>query len=77
MGQDIVVALCGQASGFENVYDFVKNDEKQKVKRSHLKLGRGELLVLISESGLYKVLPESNKPETMSLSVIKIGRAHV
>lgn len=60
---DVLRLLYGKTSGMAHVYDVVGADEKVKVNRSHLGLGKGKEAVLLSESGLNKLIMRSDKPE--------------
>ena len=62
VGADVLHVLYGKAKGIAHVYDPLDADETQRVKSSHLNLGRGPARVLISESGLYKLIMRSDKP---------------
>ena len=38
-------------------------DEKRRVKRTTFNLGKGAPMICVSESGLYKIIMRSDKPE--------------
>jgi len=61
-GSDILRVLFGGASGLGHHYDKLAADERRKVKRIHLGGAPGKGMVLISESGLYKLIMRSDKP---------------
>ncbi len=49
-----------------NAYRRLNNDEKSNIRRVDLGLNPGRDLTLISESGLYKLIMRSDKPEAKS-----------
>lgn len=63
VGADVLTILYGRASGIANAYNPLSADEKTKVKRSHLGLRAGREMYAISESGLYKLIMRSDKPQ--------------
>lgn len=63
VGSDVLNILYGKAGGMGHVYDPLDEKEVQWVKPSHLNLGRGSRRTLLSESGLYKLVLRSDKPE--------------
>lgn len=63
VGSDILYVLYGRSDGISRVYDVVRHSEKRKVKRAHLGMKPGRDAVLLSESGLYKLVMRSDKPE--------------
>lgn len=63
VGSDILYVLYGRSDGISRVYDVVGHSEKRKVKRAHLGMKPGRDAVLLSESGLYKLVMRSDKPE--------------
>lgn len=60
---DVLKALYGRASGLAHVYTRLAPDEMTKVNRYHFGDGPGKPITLISESGLYKLVMRSDKPE--------------
>ncbi|HWJ86593.1 MAG TPA: BRO family protein [Pelagibacterium sp.] len=63
LGADILHVLYGKAGGVSHAYDVMDASEISKVKRSHFGMRGGKPLNLISESGLYKLIMRSDKPE--------------
>lgn len=63
LGADVLHVLYGRASGMGNVYRPLAETELRKVKRSHFGEPGGRDMFIISESGLYKLVMRSDKPE--------------
>lgn len=63
VGSDALHILYGKSGGIAHVYDVIDADEKRKVKRVHLGMKAGRDATVLSESGLYKLIMRSNKPE--------------
>lgn len=63
VGSDVLKVLYGVADGWGHAYGPLSPDEVQSVKPIHFNLGRGAQRKLISESGLYKLIMRSDKPE--------------
>ena len=63
VGSDILTLLFGKAGGNAHQYDKLDTSEIAEVKPLHFKLGSGKSRRLISESGLYKLVMRSDKPE--------------
>lgn len=63
VASDICNILYGKSAGNGHVYDVVDTNEKSKVKRIHLGLNAGRDMIIISESGLYKLIMRSDKKE--------------
>ncbi|MDP9501567.1 BRO family protein [Pseudomonas protegens] len=63
VGADVLNVLYGRTTGMGNVYVRLAADEVTKVNRSHLTGIPGKPMVLVSESGLYKLVMRSDKPE--------------
>jgi len=66
VGSDILTLLFGKASGNAHQYDKLDTSEITEVKPIHFNLGSGRTRRLISESGLYKLVMRSDKPEAKS-----------
>lgn len=66
LGGDILKSLYGRASGNGHLYDKLTPAETSKVKRSHFGLPPGKDLVLVSESGLYKLIMRSDRKEALA-----------
>jgi prophage antirepressor-like protein len=62
-GTDVLHILYGKAQGISYVYDAVSECEKAKVKRTHLGMKPGRDTVILSESGLHKLVLRSDKSE--------------
>ncbi|MFN7009050.1 MAG: Bro-N domain-containing protein [Allorhizobium sp.] len=62
-GADVLHVLYGRSGGIAHVYKAVGEEEKRKVKRVHLGMTPGRDTMLLSESGLYKLVLRSDKPE--------------
>ena len=62
-GSDVLKVLYGRSGGISAVYQRLAADELTKVKRIHLGEAPGRPMVLVSESGLYKLVMRSDKPE--------------
>ena len=62
-GAYVLKVLYGRASGLAHVYTRLAPDEMTKVNRYHFGDGPGKPITLISESGLYKLVMRSDKPE--------------
>jgi prophage antirepressor-like protein len=60
---DVMAMLYGQSSGHSHRYDVLGATEALKVTPSQYGLGRGRSSMLLSESGLYKLIMRSDKPE--------------
>lgn len=60
---DAIVVLYGSTNSFGSIYRSVDQDERSYVPRQHLGLNGGKPMVIISESGLYKLVMRSDKPE--------------
>lgn len=64
VGADVLHALYGRTAGFGHIYDPLNPDERTRVKRVHLgALSPGKDMTLVSESGLYKLVMRSDKPQ--------------
>ncbi len=63
VGSDILKVLYGRSAGLANIYTKLGSDDVTKVKRYHLGEHPGRDMALVSESGLYKLIMRSNKPE--------------
>lgn len=63
VGSDVLKVLYGRASGLAHVYTRLAPDEMTKVNRYHFGDGPGKPITLISESGLYKLIMRSVKPQ--------------
>ncbi|WP_209418637.1 BRO family protein [Brucella sp. NBRC 12951] len=63
VGSDVLQTLYGRTSGMGNLYNPLQDGEKTKVKRVHLGMNPGRDAMLISESGLYKLIMRSDKPQ--------------
>lgn len=61
-GADVLHILYGKAQGMGHQYDKLEADEKQQVKLVHLSY-RNRPAWIVSESGLYKLIMRSDKPE--------------
>ncbi|MBW8318680.1 MAG: hypothetical protein K0M49_01580 [Arenimonas sp.] len=62
-GSDVLTFLLGRSRGNGSAYLKLSESEKTKVDRINLGLAPGKSMVLISESGLYKLVMRSDKPE--------------
>ncbi|MBG0846643.1 hypothetical protein H3222_15610 [Pseudomonas chengduensis] len=62
-GSDVLKVLYGRSGGLGGIYTRLAPDEMTKVERLHLGEAPGRPMVLISESGLYKLIMRSDKPE--------------
>lgn len=64
VGADVLKVLYGAAAGKGDFYRTLRDDEKSKVERIDLGFPRGgKPMILLSESGLYKIVMRSDKPE--------------
>ena len=63
VGADVLKVLFGQAGDRGRAYSRLDDTEKTKVCRGHLGMSSGKPMVLVSESGLYKLVMRSDKPE--------------
>lgn len=63
IGSDILRTLYGSSQGKGHVYGPLAADERCKMNRIHLGLPGGRDMELISESGLYKLIMRSDKPQ--------------
>jgi prophage antirepressor-like protein len=63
VGSEALHILYGRASGIGWAYERLAADEKTKVDRTYLGMKPGRKVVLVSESGLYKLIMRSDKPE--------------
>lgn len=63
-GADALTVLYGGARGRAHSYDVLSPDEFLKVKRSHFgEITGGKMMWALSESGLYKLIMRSDKPQ--------------
>lgn len=62
-GADILTILYGYAAGIGSHYRKLDADEQAKVKRIHLGMKAGRDVTVVSESGLYKLIMRSDKPQ--------------
>lgn len=62
-GSDVLHVLYGKSGGISHVYNSLGADEKRKVKRVHLGMPPGRDMMVLSESGLYRLVMRSDKPE--------------
>jgi prophage antirepressor-like protein len=60
-GMDLISALDIKSASY--AYARLASDERCYVGRTHLGLSSGKPLVFVSESGLYKLIMRSDKPE--------------
>lgn len=60
---DVCRVIYGSADGMGNHYRKLADDQRRSVKRLHLGMSPGKDACLISESGLYKLIMRSDKPE--------------
>ena len=63
MGADVLRVLFGAASGNGQAYRRLMTDEYRVVCRTHLGMNPGKPVGSVSESGLYKLIMRSDKPE--------------
>lgn len=63
VGADVLKGIYGRTTGMGNVYVRLEADEVTKVNRFNLGGMYGKDMVLVSESGLYKLVMRSDKPE--------------
>jgi len=64
VGSDVLNILHGQANGNGHLYDCLDESESSTVNPAHCGLGKGgPLRRIISESGLYKLIMRSDKPQ--------------
>lgn len=63
VGSDVLTTLFGGSAGKGHLYDKLDSNEQTKVNRIHLGEKPGKQMVLVSESGLYKLIMRSDKPE--------------
>lgn len=66
VGSDILDLLFGGASGRGHLYDKLSADEGRKVNRIHLGMNPGKPMIVVSESGLYKLIMRSDSPKAKS-----------
>ncbi|MQW33547.1 BRO-N domain-containing protein [Sinorhizobium meliloti] len=62
-GADMLTVLFGKAGGNGWAYAMLSPEEQTKVDRTYLGLRPGKQMVVVSESGLYKLVMRSDKPE--------------
>lgn len=62
-GADMLGVLFGKAAGNGWAYAMLSPEERTKVDRTYLGLRPGKQMVVVSESGLYKLVMRSDKPE--------------
>lgn len=63
IGSGILVILFGKSQGNAWKYDCLDGSELSKVSSKEHGLGQGPARTLISESGLYKFIMRSDKPQ--------------
>lgn len=63
VGSDVIAALYESTSGMGHIYDKLSADELTRISRIHLAMKPGKPMVLVSESGLYKLIMRSDRPE--------------
>ncbi|WP_425514364.1 BRO family protein [Azospirillum soli] len=66
VGPDILRVLFGTTNGMGHIHNRLDPDQMTKVKRVHLGMTPGKDVTLISESGLYKLVMRSDKPEAQA-----------
>ena len=66
VGPDVLRVLFGTTNGMGHIYNRLADDQVTKVKRVHLGMPPGKDVTLISESGLYKLIMRSDKPEAQA-----------
>jgi len=86
-GSDVLKVLYETAAGKANAYKAIAPDQKTKVNRNNFGMGKGPEVYAISESGLYKIIMRSDKPEAKAFqdwvtrevlpSIRKTGGYHV
>jgi prophage antirepressor-like protein len=62
-GGDVLAILLRSAAGKGNAYRKLDETEKRKVDRINLGLSPGKPMTIITESGLYKLVLRSDKPD--------------
>lgn len=65
VGADLLTVLFGTSSGKADAYRKLASDEKTKVDRIAFGLGYGRAMVVVSESGFYRLFMRSDKPEAL------------
>lgn len=63
VGSDVLKVLYGRSAGLANIYTRLADDEVTKVNRINLGEAPGRPMALVSESGLYKLVMRSDKPQ--------------
>lgn len=63
VGADVLRILFGSTGGKGHCYDRLDSSERCKVKRTHLGSPAGKDMEAVSESGLYKLIMRSDKPQ--------------
>ncbi|MFL9808713.1 MAG: BRO domain-containing protein [Pseudomonas sp.] len=63
VGSDVLKVLYGRSAGLANIYTRLADDEVTKVNRINLGEAPGRQMALVSESGLYKLVMRSDKPQ--------------
>lgn len=62
-GADVLHVLYGKANGIAHVYGSLDAEQVSKVKRVHLGMRPGKDATVIAESGLYRLVMRSDRPE--------------
>lgn len=62
---DVITILYGSTNSFGSIYRLVLQDERSYVPRQRLGLKAGKPMVVLSESGLYRLIMRSIRPEAL------------